>query len=371
MNNLRKEREEQGLTIKELAEKIGVHFTTISDWELEKTIPRPKKRNEIAEVLGIDKKKLFPDLYPDLETNLPKAEYAGTLRIGDIKIPCAVLEDGTRVLSEHGITTALKSRSGAARKHKKHAIETGRPPLPIFVASKNLIPFISDELYIGLTEPLRYEVGNRIAQGFPAELLPEICDVWLKARDNNVLNKQQEKKCKQAEILVRGLAHVGIIALVDEATGYQEVRSRNALEEILDKFIAKELRKWIKTFPDEFYIEMFRLRGWQYIPFSVKRPSVVGKYTNDLIYERLAPNVLEELKKKNPKDIKGRRKHKHFQWLTEDVGDPRLREHLSAVIALMKASTKWDQFYRMVQRALPKYREQIPLDFEEFEKNDE
>jgi hypothetical protein len=158
---------------------------------------------------------------------------------------------------------------------------------------------------------------------------------------------------------------VGIIALVDEATGFQEIRSRKALEEILEQFIAKDLRKWAKTFPDEFYKEMFRLRNWQYVPFSVKRPGVVGRYTNDLVYERLAPGVLEELKRKTPKTPAGHRKHRFFQWLTEDVGHPRLREHLTAVIALMKASTKWSQFYRMLQRALPRYGDTIPLDFPE------
>lgn len=136
------------------------------------------------------------------------------------------------------------------------------------------------------------------------------------------------------------LRHNGIIALVDEATGYQYDRARDALEKILDKFISKELRKWAKTFPDEFFENMFRLRGWQYVPFSVKRPGVVGKYTNDLIYERLAPGVLEELKRLTPRDERGRTKHRFFQRLTENVGHPRLREHLAAVIALMKASHK-------------------------------
>ena len=106
-------------------------------------------------------------------------------------------------------------------------------------------------------------------------------------------------------------------------------------------------------------MEMFRLRGWQYVPWSVKRPSVVGKYTTDLIYERLAPGVLEELKCLTPRDEKGRTKHRFFQRLTEDVGHPRLREHIASVVTLMKASTKWGQFYRMLQRALPKYGEPI------------
>jgi hypothetical protein len=75
------------------------------------------------------------------------------------------------------------------------------------------------------------------------------------------LTKSQKIVGKKADILVRALASVGILALVDEATGYQYDRARHALEEILDKFISKELRKWAKTFPDEFYEQMFKLRG--------------------------------------------------------------------------------------------------------------
>ncbi len=124
---------------------------------------------------------------------------------------------------------------------------------------------------------------------------------------------------------------------------------------------AKELTKWAKTFPDEFYSQMFRLRGWSYVPWSVKRPSAVGKYTNDLIYERLAPGIIDELRKLNPTDQRGRRKVQHHRWLTEDIGHPHLREHLAAVIALMKASSTWDAFRRAINRALPRYGSTIEL----------
>jgi hypothetical protein len=129
------------------------------------------------------------------------------------------------------------------------------------------------------------------------------------------------EKCK---LLIRAFAVVGITALIDEATGYQETRDRLALQAILDKFLRKEFAAWAKRFPDEFYQEMFRLRGWQWKGMKVNRPSVVGHYTNDLVYERLAPGVLEELQRRNPRDEKGHRATKHHQWLTEDIGNPAL-----------------------------------------------
>jgi hypothetical protein len=162
---------------------------------------------------------------------------------------------------------------------------------------------------------------------------------------------------------MRGLAHIGIIALVDEATGYQEVRDRLALQAILDKYLAKEFAAWAKRFPDEFYYQMFRLKNWQWKGMKVNRPSVVGHYTNDIVYQRLAPGILEELQGRNPPDEKGHRRAKHHQWLTIDIGHPALAQHLHAVIALMRASSTWDQFQRSLQRAFPKKNETGYLEF--------
>ena len=302
-----------------------------------------------------------------MEEKILKAKFGSKdrpLKIGNVLIPCYVLEDGTRVLTQYGFYEAI-GRSGKPARGRGSSLENIAP----FLALDNLKPFIDNDL-IDSTKPIKFipDKGGP-AWGYRAEILPKVCEVYLKARDAKVLLKSQEKFAAACDLMVRGLAHVGIIALVDEVTGYQAVRSRQALEEILEKFISKELRKWAKTFPDEFYEQMFRLRDWKYQPFSVKRPQYIGTLTNDIVYERLAPGVLEELKRLTPRDEKGRTKQRFFQRLTEDVGHPRLREHLTAVIALMRASTKWEQFYRMLQRALPRYMEQQPLGLDE--KDDE
>lgn len=285
---------------------------------------------------------------------LRKATHTGDLKIGNTVIPCAVLEDGTRVITENGLTNALLgSRSGASKRLKKQHKEQGAL-VPIFLAPGQLKDFVTTELLDGPLRPIQYHSGNKTVSGYDAIALPAVCDIWLKARDAGALQSQQLDKAKKAEILMRGLAHIGITALVDEATGYQEVRDKLALQAILDKFLRKEFAAWAKTFPDEFYQEMFRLRGWQWRGMKVNRPSVVGHYTNDLVYERLAPGILDELQRRNPKDEKGHRTTKHHQWLTEDVGHPALAQHLYATIGFMRASTSWDQFYRMMQRAFPK-----------------
>src|SRR5262249_51100733 len=150
----------------------------------------------------------------------------------------------------------------------------------------------------------------------------------------------------------------GLNALIDEATGYQYTRARNALEEILTQFVQKDLRKWIKTFPDEFYYHICRLKGWDYDEENKnKRNPIFGKLTNYLIYDRLAPGVKDELKRLTPKDAKGRLKHKLFRRLTEDVGHPRLRELLASEITVMRLfdDNDWLGFERALNRAIPVY----------------
>lgn len=160
-----------------------------------------------------------------------KATHEGVLHIGNLAIPCAVLEGGTRVLSENGITQALLgSRSGASKRLKRASQELGAP-VPLFLAPKNLMPFISEEFPDGPPQPLTYmpKEGNRgFIQGFESTVLTSVCNVWLKAREAGGLQKQQLAKAQKAEILMRGLAVVGITALVDEATGYQYDRARTA-----------------------------------------------------------------------------------------------------------------------------------------------
>ena len=126
--------------------------------------------------------------------------------------------------------------------------------------------------------------------------------------------------------------------------------------------------KWAKRFPDEFYQEIFRLRGWQWQGMRVNRPQVVGHYTNDIVWDRLAPRVREELEQLNPKTEKGTRRVKHHQWLTYDIGHPALQKHLTGVIALMKSVRSsphkaWTEFQRRLQRVFPKVNTNLELQF--------
>jgi hypothetical protein len=295
-----------------------------------------------------------------MSEQFPKATHSGNLKIGNIEIPCAVLEDGTRVVSQRGFAAGLGGSKPTSITRR------GAGNLPPFLASENLKQFIDKDLEAA-AKPIPYigKSGHK-ALGVAASAFPMICDVYLKARDAKKLRWNQIHLAQRADILMRGLAHIGIIALVDEATGYQADRVANALAKILEQYLAKELRKWVKTFPDDYYRELFKLRNWIYDEKSTKRAPLIGKLTNNIVYDRIAPWIRKELEKRNPKLPSGRRGHYHHQHFSEDFGHPRLREHLSSVITLMKISPNWRKFMEYINRALPKQTE-LPL-FDEVDK---
>ena len=266
------------------------------------------------------------------------------LVIGDIEIPCYVLEDETRVLSQRGMFTALGVRRGGSR---------GGAQLPRFAASKALAPHIAGETRVALMNPMLFEFEGVKAYGYSATVLVDLCRAVLEARRVGDLHYSQQAMAERCELLLDGLATVGIIALIDEATGYQEVREQRALATILEQFIAEELQPWTKTFPYGFYRQIFRLRGWDG-PHGNQRPQVIGHYTNDFVYDRIAPGLLAELREQNPALPDGHRRNRHHQWFTPDVGHPRLREHIAGVIALMRSATDWADFQQRLDIAYPK-----------------
>ena len=273
------------------------------------------------------------------------------LTVGNAAIQCYVLVDGTRVLSQGDFLESLG-------RHRKANVrrESQEEQLPAILQGKSISAFITDDLR-EKSRPIKFRTteGAR-ASGYRAEVLPLVCEVYLKARDAGMLNRQMQHVADRAEILMRGFAQVGIIALVDEATGYQDYRTKNALAEILEAYIAEELRKWIKTFPIAYFKELCRLRGVAFRE-DLRFPSYFGHLTNDVVYSRLAPGVLDELRRKNPRVGPSGRRHKHHQWLTESMGHPKLLNHMTMVVGLMRASDDYDQFQTMLNRAAPVYRD--------------
>ena len=290
--------------------------------------------------------------------NLPKAIFGADerpLKIADLAIPCYVLEDERRVLTATGMQDALSMARGGS-------MVPGLNRFELFVSGERINPHVVAELRERIRAPIMFLTPTgALAYGYEATVLVELCESVLAARAAGALQPQQLNIAQRCEILVRGLARVGIVALVDEVTGFQEVRKRDALYKILEAYIAPELMPWTRRFPSSFYEEMFRLHGWPYDPVSVKRPGVVGKFTDQFVYEQLPPGVLNELRRKNPKDDLGRRRVRHHQYLSDDIGHPHLERQLTATTALMRASENWAMFKRLFGRAFPRKGGQIEL----------
>ena len=299
---------------------------------------------------------------------LPRITHGSTerpLKIGDVEIPCYVLVGGTRVLSQRGLQTGIgMSTSGGAG---------GEQRLALFTASlaekakgnKDLYVRIAD-LTERLKNPIKFNPGGKPAYGYEATVLADLCDAVLGARAAGLLLKQQEHIAAQAEILVRGFARVGIIALVDEATGYQKDRARDALAKILEAYVAKELQPYVKTFEPDYYEHMFRLRGLPYPPDSSSskpqyRPQYFGKLTNDIVYRRLAPGVLEALKEEGKKDAKQTHLHRR---LTTGFGRIELIKHLTIVRFLMRRAKDWQEFMSELNKESPRFGDTIPIDLD-------
>lgn len=298
---------------------------------------------------------------------IPRATHLGVLKLFDIEIPCAVLEDGTRVLSERSVAKALGKKGGGSHWRKKKDASSDEL-LPEYVSIKNLTPFISSETRNKLLNPVSYtNKKGTAARGIPASLLPEICQIWLSAREKGALNEKQLPTATKAEILMRGFAHTGIVALVDEATGYQEIRPQDALQKYLEMIVRKELAAWAKKFPDEFYENVYKLKGWLWPGMKKNRFSVVAHYTRDLVYERIAPGLLEELEKKSPKNEQGNRKNKLHQWLTDDIGNPMLAQHIHSLIMFQRLALSngygWNRYVKMIDKVLPKRGSNLELPF--------
>lgn len=312
----------------------------------------PEQRKEIAEKAAAarwDKKDVLQSAHP------------GILTIGEMNLECDVLSDGTRVITQTDFMEAMGMYySGWISKNRTDEDLTADTPQ--FLAFKTLKPFVDRHLGDLQSVTIGYKTKRgTMARGIKAEIIPKICEVWLDADEEVTLGTRQKRIAKNAKMLMRALAHTGIIALVDEATGYQDVRARDALAKIFTEFLAADRQKWTLTFPLDFYKEIYRLRGWKFEPWNTKRPSVIASWTDDFVYDRLAPGLTDELRNKNPVQISGRRSNKHHQWFNSDRGHPKLKEHIAGVIALLRASESWDSFKRGIDRAFPKFGRTIPL----------
>lgn len=266
------------------------------------------------------------------EESLPFSMFKGTITIGPDEMECHVLSDGHRVFTQREIVRVLTAGRDSGNLAKE--IEGN--------------PLITNVEVLG--EIIRFKVPGTqfLAFGREATALIELCEKYLQASDQNLLKGKQKKLAVQSGIIIRACAKVGIIALIDEATGYQQVRARNALQMKLQAFIAEDLQEWGRKFPTEFWFELARLEGIHYSPKS--RPLRWGKYIMAFVYDAIDKDVGRELRKKNPNP---HFKKNHHQWLKE-FGKDKLIGQIQSVITIMKLCTNMADFRQKFDRVFKK-----------------
>ncbi len=274
---------------------------------------------------------------------LPIALHQGILPIADVKLDCAVLNDGARVLTATAVFEAFDRPRRANSRLEIEGIK-----IPAFMDASNLKPYIDQDV-MSRIKPIEYLDGKAIKTGYTASLLPKLCEVYLTARREGALKESNQGKLAiKSEIILTALAQVGIDALVDEATGYQYDRKHDALRLLLSKYIDEGLQKWLKTFPDDFFVELDRLYG-NGKTTSQKRPQYYGRFINKYIYDPIENGyVKNKLNELNIADD-GKRKARFHQWLTDD-GRTVLIHQIGRVQGLMEDCPNIDKFKTKAQK---------------------
>lgn len=322
-----------------LARLLGKNQSTVQHWVSAGSIPT-KWHGEllkIARAQGID---LRPqDFIPspvepptaDVRRSLPTAQWQGELDLGGKGLPCFVLDDGRRVISRTGATSALTGLTNQGSLETYIRVEALTGYLP-----ENL-----DDLMIKFVIP---EVTHKQVKGFPAEVFLDICTGYVKALEDHALTTDRQIEiATQAAILLASCAKVGLIALIDEATGYQYDRAEDALQVKLRLFLEDAMRPWEKTFPDELWQEFGRLTNWK--GTMHKRPKYWGHLVNELVYDYLDPDVAQWLRENQPEPRHGRNYH---QWLTAQYGLKKLIEHIWMLIGMASTCSSMAQLKQMM-----------------------
>ena len=354
-NKIKDVLKERGITQKQLCEIIGMSEAGISNAINGSASKETIRRIAIA--LNVDESVL-------VESENLYAKYGSDktpLHFGKVDVPCYVLNNGMRVLSGRGIQRAV----GAGEKSSGQWLQR-------FVNSDAIRWNMMAGTFDSFQEPVEFTRNTAggsqtTTYGYEAALLIDLCTAIIDAYNGRQYN-MEKAYYDAANIILRAVAKTGIIALVDEATGYDKeiTRAKDELQKFLTSFINQEAGRWIKTFDDTFFEDIYKMRNWTWAE-TTQRPGFVGKIINDIVYERIAPYVYEELKKVNPKTMSGGRRYKFHQFLTSDVGRPTLQKHLAILHSFAVASDyNWARFMFLLDKSHPKQYQQLAL-FDDFE----
>lgn len=307
----------------------------------------PEQRREIARQAAQARWAKIAD-----PNRLPVATHQAPLKIGSVTVDAYRLDDGRRMISKAAMAAALglKSTGGNAfiRSMTRPAVRER----------------ISDEVWEAIEKPQHFRPAPNdltppglVIDGYEGSVLIDVCSVLIDAGRAGKLNASQQFLAKNAEIIQRSAAKLGIVGLIDEAVGFTD-RAKDEYRALFQQFVKEEWSQWENEFPDQFADMLYKLYGLKrFDPTSSKHPRFFSKFTRKFIYHPLANSkgkILELLDEKNPVVYaNGGRRYKLFQFLSEEVGMPAIRAHLWQVVGIGNASQNLKQFERGFFRAFP------------------
>lgn len=274
------------------------------------------------------------------------------LIVAGVEVPCYVLEDDRRVIATNGVLDALNMARGGA-------MVRGMNRLELFAAQNRLKPYVSNDLLARIADPIKFKFGNNVAHGFESDTLIDLAEAVIQADNAGALQKQQKVIAHRCRVITSSLTRLGLIALIDEATGYQLKRDSQELQSILSAYLLPEHRPWLQVVPEEFTDEVYRVYGWTRKPQN-RGPRYAGKLIRQLIYEKMPKPVLPALDEKNPSDASYRRKRKHNQYLTQQ-GLDHFRSQVITIMTLLRISKNKGEFKGHIRRL---YSDQMDLPLE-------
>lgn len=261
----------------------------------------------------------------------------------DINIECYVLENGERVFSLRGTARTMGLKGGGAL------------ALPRMLSANYIQDYLSEEIKKwmqetneGKVQKVRPPEGGNSFHAFKASLLVDLADAFYKAKNDGVFDKPnmayQRELAERLYNITLAFSKVGINAFIDEITGYQETREKDALQKLLNLYVEELFRPWKRRFPEEFYKEIYRLKGWEYTGSS-RRPHKIADITNEFVYNLLPEDVMKEVRERKTGN------EKLHQWLSSEVGLTHLEKQITSSITLMRASDTWEEFEKLFNRS--------------------
>lgn len=258
----------------------------------------------------------------------------GRISIGGVDVNFYVLDDGSRIAD----------------------MEAAKKGLGLSAERLLRIPGVPDTLPSSVLAHAKKQLvfrENETAQPKPcvlAEVIVHLCAATLSVRRANGLANDDLMYGNFAEMLLADVATKAARVFVDAITGSVMPKDSDPG----DAMMSTITQPYFRTYPDEFYDELYRLRGLGAVPNYGKHPSYFGNLTNNIIYKRFAPGVLAALKDNSPRsEGTGKHRRKLFQMLSPDKQTELQEDYLPTVIEIMKSCDTFDEFIGKLDERFP------------------